>query len=191
MITLSNSRVDYSELVHALQENREGKANELLEELMYRLKDYLQVVLNADEKDAEECTQQAFLNVYEQIKKDNIREEKYIFSYMIRACRHEYFRLSKEQHRFNNPMEDHQEHLVDPAEQFENLMDKDRQKILEACLKELREKSRKFIEYFIDKPDATTKEASAHFDISGANVRTKKSRILSRLHHCFKRKWRQ
>lgn len=158
---------------------------------MHRLKDYLQVVLNADEKDAEECTQQAFLNVYEQIKKDNIREEKYIFSYMIRACRHEYFRLSKEQHRFNNPVEDYQRHLVDPAEQFQNLMDKDRQAILEACLKELRDKSRRFIEYFMDKPDATTKEAAAYFDISGANVRTKKSRILSRLHHCFKRKWRQ
>jgi len=188
---LSNSRVDYSELVYALQQNREGQANELLEELLYRLKDYLQVVLNASEQDAEECTQQAFLNVYEQIRKDNIREEKYIFSYLIRACRHEYFRLSKEQHRFNNPVEDHKEHLVDPAEQVENLMDKDRQRILEVCLDELREKSRKFIEYFIDKPDATTKEASAHFEISGANVRTKKSRILSRLHHCFKRKWRQ
>lgn len=188
---MSNSRVDYSELVFALQQNKEGQANDLLKELMYRLKDYLQVVLNASEQDAEECTQQAFLNVYEQIKKDNIREEKYIFSYLIRACRHEYFRLSKEQHRFNNPVEDHKEHLVDPAEQVENLMDKDRQRILEACLNELREKSRTFIEYFIDQPDATTKEASAHFDISGANVRTKKSRILSRLHHCFKRKWRQ
>jgi RNA polymerase sigma factor (sigma-70 family) len=188
---LSNSRVDYSELVYALQQNREGEVNDLLEELLSRLRDYLQVVLNADEKEAEECVQQAFLKVYEQIKEDNIREEKYIFSYMIRACRHEYFRFSKEQHRFNNPMEDHKEHLVDPAEQVQNLMDKDRQKILAACLKELREESRQFIEYFIDKPDATTKEASAHFDISGAYVRTKKSRIISRLHHCFKRKWRQ
>ena len=188
---MSNSRVDYSELVYALQQNEEGKANELAEEVLDRLKDYLQVVLNADEQDAEECTQQAFLNVYEQIQKDNIREEKYIFSYLIRACRHEYFRYSKEQHRFNNPMEDHEEHLVDPADQVENLMDEDRQEILEACLKELREDKRNFIEYFIDKPDATTKQAAAHFDLSGANVRTKKSRILSRLHHCFKRKWRQ
>lgn len=188
---MSNSRVDYSELVYALQQNKEGEVNDLLEELLSRLRDYLKVVLNADEKEAEECVQQAFLKVYEQIKEDNIREEKYIFSYMLRACRHEYFRFSKEQHRFNNPMEDHKEHLVDPAEQVQNLMDKDRQKILEACLKELRKKSRQFIEYFIDKPDATTKEASAHFEISGANVRTKKSRIISRLHHCFKRKWRQ
>lgn len=188
---MSNSKVDYSELVYALQQQKEGKANELLEELLSRLKDYLMVVLGADEKDAEECVQEAFVKVYEQIKKDNIQQEKYIFSYMIRACRHEYFRYSKQQHRFNNPVENHQEHLVDPAEQFQNLMDEDRQKILEACLNELRAKSRKLIEYFIDKPDATTKEASAHFDISGANVRTKKSRIISRLHHCFKRKWRQ
>ena len=188
---MSNSRVDYSELVYALRQNEEGKANELAEEVLDRLEDYLQVVLNADEQDAEECAQQAFLNVYEQIEKDNIREEKYIFSYLIRACRHEYFRYTKEQHRFNNPMDGHEEHLVDPAEQVDNLMDEDRQQILEACLKELRDDRRKFIEYFIDKPDASTKQAAAHFDLSGANVRTKKSRILSRLHHCFKRKWRQ
>lgn len=188
---MSNYRVDYSELVRALRENEKGKANELLEEVLYRLKDYLKVVLNADEAEAEECTQQVFLKVYEKIRQGDIKKEKYIFSYMIRACRHEYFRFSKEQHRFNNPVEDHREHLVDPAEQFQNLMDKDRQKILEVCLEELRDSSRKIIEYFIDKPDATTKEASADLQLSSANVRTRKSRILSRLHHCFKRKWRQ
>ncbi len=188
---MSNSRVDYSELVHALRENDKGKANELLEEVLFRLKDYLKVVLNADEQEAEECTQQVFLKVYEKIREGNIQQEEYIFSYMIKACRHEYFRLIDEQHRFSNPVEDHKEHLIDPAEQFQNLMDKDRQEILEVCLKELRESSRELIEYFIDKPDATTKEASKYLGISGANVRTRKSRILSRLHHCYKRKWRQ
>lgn len=188
---MANSRVDYSELIRALEQNKHGKANELLEEILYRLKDYLQVVIGANEKEAEECTQQAFLNVYEQIQKDNIREEKYIFSYLIKASRNEYFRMTKDQHRFSNPMEDHQKHFVDPAKQFENLMDQDRQKILEACLKELREKSRTFISYFFEKPDTTTKEASKHFGISGANARTKKSRILDRLHYCYKRKWRQ
>lgn len=161
----------------------------MLEEVLYRLKDYLKVVMNAEEGDAEEAIQQAFLNVYDQIRKDNIRDEKYIFSYMLRAARHEYIRLSKNQHKFNYLEDDHTEHLVEPAQQIENLMDQDRQRILEACLEELREKSRVFIEFFIDKPDATTKQASKHFDITGANVRTKKSRIISRLHHCFKRKW--
>jgi len=185
---LSTSRVDYSELVIALQENREGRANELLEELLPRLMDYLKVTMNASEKDAEECVHQAFLNVLEQIQQDNIKKEKYIFMYLIRACRHEYIRYAKDQHKFNYPIEDHSKHLVEPADQFENLLEEERQQILKACLKELQPKSRRFIEYFIDKPDATTKQASKHFNITGANVRTKKSRILSRLHHCVKRK---
>lgn len=188
---MSNSRLDYSELVYALQENKEGKANELLAELLPRLKDYLKVTMNADEREAEECIHQAFLNVYEQIIQDNIRKEKYIFSYLLRACRHEYIRYSKHQHRFNSPVDDNPEYLVEPADQIENLLDEDRQRILDECLKELEDKSRRFIEYFIDKPDTSTKEASKHFKISGANVRTRKSRILSRLHHCFKRKWNE
>ncbi len=187
---MSNTKkTDYSELVLALQQNKEGKASEILKEVLYRLKDYLKVVMNANEKDSEEAIQQAFLNVYEQIRKDNIKNEKYIFSYMLRAARHEYIRLTKDQHRFNYLEDYNREHLVEPAQQIENLIDQDRQLILEACLKELEEESREFIEHFIDKPDTTTKQASKHFKISGANVRTKKSRILSRLHHCFKRKW--
>lgn len=186
---MSTSRLDYSELVAALKEHKEGQANELLEELLPRLKDYLEVTMNADPRDAEECIQQAFINVYEQILQDNIRNEKYIFRYLIQACRNEYIRFYKEQHRFTSPEEEKSEHLSTPAQQVENLMDEDRQRILGECLDELREESREFIEYFIDKPDASTREVSKFFNLSGANVRTKKSRILSRLHHCFKRKW--
>ncbi len=183
-------RLDFSELVTAIQENDKAKANSILEEVMPRLKDYLKVTMNAAEQDAEECIHNAFLSVYEQILKDNIRKEKYIFSYLISACRNEYIAYSKSQHRFEStPIEDNREHLVSPAEQVENLLDQDKQRILKACLDTLEEDNRTFIRYFIDKPDATTKEASRHFDITGANVRTKKSRIISRLHHCVKRKW--
>lgn len=175
----------------ALQDNKKGKANEILKELLPRLKDYLKVTMNANEQDAEECIHQAYLRVYDQIMKDNIRKEKYIFSYLLRACRNEYIQYSKHQHRFEAPDDDSPHYLTEPPEQIENLMEEDRQRILGECLEELQEKSRRFIEYFIDKPDASTKQASKYFKISGANVRTKKSRIISRLHHCFKRKWRQ
>lgn len=187
---MNTDRLDYSELVFALQENNEGKANEILEEVLPRLKDYLKVTMNADEQEAEECTQQAFINVYEQILKENIKKEKYIFSYLIRACRNEYLSYSKNQHRFNSPVEENPQHFVEPADQIKNLLDKDKQRILEECLEMLQEDEREFIEFFIDNPDATTKEAGKKFDISGANVRTRKSRITSRLHHCFQRKWK-
>lgn len=183
------SRLDYSELVYALQENKNGKANQLLEELMPRLKDYLMVTMNATDSEAEECTHRAFLNVYEQIMQDNIRKEKYIFSYLVRACRHEFIRYTKHQHRFDSPLDDNPDFFVEPADQVTNLLDEDRQEILNECLDQLGEKARTFIEYYFSNPDATTKQASRFFEISGANVRTKKSRIISRLHDCFKSKW--
>lgn len=184
---MANGRVDYSELVEALQKGDDATAGELINELLPRLQDYLSVVMNADRGAARECVQQAFLDVFEQIRKDKIKDSKYIFSYLIKACRHEYLRYSKRQHKFNYDEESLND-LYEPEEQMSRLLDKERQRILEACLEELREKSRKFIEYFIDKPDATTEDAMKEFEISSANVRTRKSRILSRLHHCYKRK---
>ncbi len=184
---MTKNRVDYSELVDALQKGDESKSGDLINEIMPRLEDYLVVVMNAERNAARECVQQAFLDVFEQIRKDNIKESKYIFSYLIKSCRHEYLRYSKREHKFK--YEDEALNvLYEPEEQFQNLLDKERQRILEECLNELKDKSKRFIEYFIDKPDATTEEATEEFDLTSANVRTRKSRILSRLHHCYKRK---
>lgn len=184
---MTKTRVDYSELVDALQEGDDTKSGELINEILPRLEDYLVVVMNAERYAAEECVQQAFLDVFEQIRKDKIKESKYIFSYLIKSCRHEYLRYAKREHKFKYE-EDALNVLYEPEEQLQNLLDNERQRILEECLEELQPKSKRFIEYFIDKPDATTEEATEHFGLTSANVRTRKSRILSRLHHCYKRK---
>ena len=162
----------------------------MLEELVPRLREYLRVVMGADQRSAAECVQQAFLDVYEQIRKQKIRESKYIFSYLLKACRHEYLRYQKHQHRFDYE-EEAIEQILEPADQVRNLLDQERQAILSRCLDELDEESREFIVYFIDKPDTTTREASHRFKLSSANVRTKKSRITSRLHDCYQRKSQQ
>lgn len=184
---MAQLRVDYSELVEALQKGEDAKANALLSEVIPRLEDYLQVVMSAPDNAAKECVQQAFLDVFEQIRKDNIRNSEYIFSYLIKACKHEYLRYIKREHKFDYSEESFNV-VYEPEEQFERLLEKDRQRILAECLNELRKKSREFIEYFMDKPTASTDEAVDKFDISNANVRTRKHRILSRLHHCYKRK---
>ena len=190
---MASTRVDYSEIVSALQENREGEVSDLLNELMFRLRDYLQVVLNATEAEAEECTQDAFLIVYKKIMADEIEKEKQIFSYFLQVCRNEYFRMMKDRWKQETDaieeMQNYERHLVEPEKQMEKLQDEDRQKILQVCLENLKKKSREFIEYLMDNPDTTTREASDHFGMSEANVRTKKSRLLDRLHYCFKRKW--
>lgn len=181
------ARFNYSELVDALQDGDRDTANSVLSEVMPRLVDYLEVVMNADKRTAKECVQQACLDVFEQIHKDKIRNSKYIFSYLIKSVRNEYIRYTKYQHRFSYS-EDSLDHIVEPEQQFENLVEEDRQRILKECLEELGKKNKRFILYIFEYPDATTKALSKQFKLSEANVRTKKSRIISRLHDCYKLK---
>ena len=79
-------------------------------------------------------------------------------------------------------------HQAKPADQIQSLIDDERMAILESCMEQLDPDDRKLISYMLANPDATTKQISGKFGLSGANVRTKKSRLTHRLHHCFKRK---
>jgi RNA polymerase sigma factor (sigma-70 family) len=180
-------RVDYSELVVALQDGDDPTANRLLKEVMPRLVEYLRVVMKADENVAKECAQQAFTDVYERIQEDKIKEDKYIFSYLMTASRNEYLKYYKYQHRFDVDSDEAYEQ-AEPAEQIRSLIDKERMNILERCLDELERSSRSFIRYIMEYPDKSTREYADHFGISGANVRTKKSRIINALHYCYRRK---
>lgn len=180
-------RVDYSDLVDALMDGDEESSNRLLKEVMPRLIDYLQVVMNATLQEAEECAHQAFADVFERIRKGKINENKYIFSYLITTSRNQYLHYKKTQHRFDMDPEEGI-HQAKPADQIQSLIDDERMAILESCMEQLDPDDRKLISYMLANPDATTKQISGKFGLSGANVRTKKSRLTHRLHHCFKRK---
>jgi len=187
MSTAKKQRVDYAELVDSLENDDRRKADQLLEEVFPRLVEYLQITMGAKVLTAEECVQQAISDVYEQVKKGNIRERNYILSYLMTACRNEYIKYKKKEGRFVYD-EDVFRHVSEPAEQIESLIDEDRKKILYECLNELDEESRKFMLYFIKNPDTTTKKAANHFQLTGANVRTRKSRLTQKLHQAYKRK---
>lgn len=184
---MSNRKVDYSELVTAVQEGDKKKTNQLVKELLPRLKDYLNVVMNADENTAEECVHQAFEEVFRRIREDKIKNPKYIFSYLLKSCRHKYLHYDKRIRSMDWSIDEEPDYLVRSADQYKQLIDEERKSILKLCLQKLDEKARDFITYFLDKPEISTYQASKHFNISKANVRTKKSRILSRLSDCFKR----
>jgi RNA polymerase sigma factor (sigma-70 family) len=180
-------RVDYSDLVDALLDGDEESSNRLLREVMPRLIDYLQVVMSATRQEAEECAHQAFADVFERIRKGKIKESKYIFSYLITTSRNQFIHHKKTQHRFDMDP-DEGIHQVEPADQIKSLIEEERMAILESCMEQLDPDDRKLISYMLANPDATTKQISGKFGLSGANVRTKKSRLTHRLHHCFKRK---
>ena len=180
------ARVDYSELVEAIQNGDDVTANNLLQELIPRIVDYLVVTMNADRNEARECTQEVFTEVYDRIRKDKIREHKYIFRYITFSVKNEYIRYKKYQHRFTAPEEAYDQ--AEPAEQIRNLIDEERMRHLEDCMYELDKESRSLIQYMLKHPDKSSKEYAHHFNISSGNVRIRKSRILNILHHCYKRK---
>jgi RNA polymerase sigma factor (sigma-70 family) len=179
------SRVDYSSLVSYLQMQKTRKANELLEEVIPKLVDYLKVTMGADENTAKECVQQAFLNVYERILDDKIRDPKTILSYFMQTSRNELLNLQASRKRYSN-YEIPEEDMVEPAEQIDRLVDEERAHALKVCLTQLDVESREFISYFLENPGVSSKQASVQFNMTEGNVRTKKSRITKQLHNMYR-----
>lgn len=180
-------RLDYSELVISLLNGEQRRADKLMQELIPKLEDYLRVVMGANKEAAEECAQQAFMNVYEHIMANKIKVPKYILSYLLRSCKNEYIRYQNNEKRYVSSDDTFNE-MAEPASQVQRLMDDERKQLLKECLDDLDCESREFITYFLTNPDATTKEASRHFNLSGGNVRTKKSRLTKQLHEAYKLK---
>jgi len=180
-------RLDYSELVISLLNGEQRRAEKLMEELIPKLEEYLRVVMGANKQAAEECAQQAFMNVYEHIMANKIKVPKYILSYLLRACKNEYIRYQNNEKRYLNS-DDTFHQMVEPAKQIESLVDEERKALLKECLSELDPESREFISFFLKNPDASTKDASKHFNLTGGNVRTKKSRLTKQLHKAYKQK---
>ena len=153
---------------------------------MPRLIDYLMIRMGANRYDAEECVHHVFEDVYIKILDEKILNEKLIFKYLINSARNQYLKVIRYDQR--NVWDDDEMHnIVEPASQFDNLLDQDRQRVLRNCLDKLDEKSRDFISFFLINPDVSNQEVAKRFGISHANVRTRKSRLLHALNKCFKK----
>jgi RNA polymerase sigma factor (sigma-70 family) len=186
---VSPYKVNYSELVTALQDNNYKQANELLKKLQPDLQIYLRTVLDADIQEAEEAIQRAMAKIIEKILNDQIHNKKYIYKYLLRTCRNECILLRKDAASYVLDSKYIQEMSITPAEQINNLLDEEHQRILKSCLDELPEDLRNFISYIIEYPGVTSPALSERFDITPVNARVKKSRIINILIRCVERKW--
>ncbi len=155
--------------------------------ILPKLADYLRATVRAAPSMAEECAQQALTNVYERILAGHFESDVNIVGYLMTSSRNEYFRLLRRETREGGAALEEQL-MVSPAEQYQELVDAERERILTECLQQLDEASRGFIEFYMSRPDASYLVVSREFNLSPANVRVRKSRILQRLHECFRRK---
>ncbi|MFU8813204.1 MAG: RNA polymerase sigma factor [Balneolaceae bacterium] len=168
-------------LVEDIQNGKHDVVNRTLKKILPNVETYLTVRFGASPEAAKECTQQAFLNVYEQILQDNIKNTRSIYAYIVRASRNEYIRQNRRHKKFIDENADVTD-LWSHASQMERLVDKERQQILHECLEEMDDDARELICYFFEKPGVSSKDASQHFNSTSACLRTRKSRAMRELH---------
>lgn len=174
----------YSELVTATLEDDQPRLNAILDELFPVLTHYLVGTMNASRADAEDCAQQALLNILEKIKQHKIRDAESVFSYLLKTCRNNYLRMTREKNRLI-PVEEFT-YLTEPDEPLQQLIYSEEINILEECLSTLSAIHRSFISYFFEYPDIKSSQVAEVFDLTIAGVWSKKHRIIQKLIKCVK-----
>lgn len=178
--------MDYSDLVTAIREDNTAKINEHLETLIPRLKRFLQVHMNASKLEAQDCAQEALLLSLEKIKEDKLEKPERVFSYLLTTCRNTYLKMNRQNKEYyyeDLPSTRHRK-----PRQLKNLMDKEREKLLQWCIQQLKKEYQKFIKYWFDHPDYEAKKVAEHFNLSTSNTWTRKHRIIKKLNHCYQKK---
>lgn len=178
--------MEYSKLSKALQDGDDVQANKILQDLTARLIRFLQIHMRAQKTDAQDCVQQSLELALDVIRKDKLNDPEKMLTYLMITCKNIYLKELEKKREVNY---DHvpNHHFHEPN-QFKSLVDKERKKILIHCLSKLKERYRRFIDYWFDHPDADAGMAAAHFDISINSAWTRKHRILRLLNECFQKK---
>lgn len=178
--------MEYSDLAEAIKENDSARVDELMKKLVPRLKRFLGVHMNASKPDAEDCAQETVLVCLEVIKEDKLRDPEKVLTYLLTSCRNNYLKMQnkhKEERYEEVPDERHS-----PAGQLINLLDKERKRLLEWCLKQLKQEYQTFMEYWFRHPGAEAEKVAAHFNLSVSNTWTRKHRIINKLNECYQKK---
>ncbi len=182
--------IDLSDLVVAIQSHEQDRINDVLRYVVPILVDYLQVRFQASLPDAEDSVHTALADIIEHVRDEGVRNEQLFYVYILRSVKHEYLKIVRREKRYTKSSLDNVT-LKHQAEQFDRILDDERQRLLRECLGQLNEESRGFIEYFMNHPDLSNQEIADKLDLSHSNVRVKKMRIIRILHECYKRKSNQ
>jgi len=178
--------MDYTKFVNAIKEGPSSELSSLYSETFDTLCSYLRTTMRASIPDAEDCAQHALVKTVERIQDNAIREPDSIYSYLIQSAKNRYLRIRYEQNRSN--YQENIEEYIPIEEQVDLLTSNEEQEALERCLDQLPSASRKFINYWMEYPDARADDVASDFDISINNVWIRKHRIIKKLSECIQLK---
>jgi DNA-directed RNA polymerase specialized sigma24 family protein len=176
--------MDYSDLVYAIKNGDQRKADKLIAEAIPILKKYLISKLGATPENAEDSVQRMFEYIIPKIRNGEINSPSGLLSYMLTGSRHSYYKTVR-----NFDSEDMDvlcEELVAPAEQAQQLISTEYEAVLKNCINKMRHHYRDLLVFLFEYPDADPEDIAEYFDISIGNAWARKHRALQQLSECVK-----
>lgn len=177
--------MDYPKFVTAVINNDRSSLNEFSTVLTKVLVKFLLVRLDASIEDAKDSAHNAILYAIEKIKNKELENPDVIINYLFTTAKHDYLKLQNKQKE--SYFSDIPTHHSEEGDQLKNLLNKERQKVLEYCIKKLKPKQLTYISYWFNNPGADTTLVAERFKISINNAWTKKHRIIQVLKECVKK----
>lgn len=178
--------MDYSKFVFAIQENNQAIIKEYVPIIISVLIKFLKVRLHATHHDAEDVAQNTIINVTEKIKSNELINPDSVIYYLFTTAKNEYYKFLRSIKEGN--YEEMPENFSEEGDQLINILNKEKQKILAGCLKNLKSNYKNYITYWFDNPRIEAKVVAKHFGISVNNAWTKKHRIINLLKECVEKR---
>lgn len=175
------------EIVRAILQDDHPVLDAFTRAILPQIREYLSITVRSNAYLAEECAQQALFAMIDRVKSGHYDESTNVIGYLMISARNEFFKTVKKEMREGGMVLEEQ-YMTDPAEQYKRLVDQEREDILRKCMELLDAPNRAFIQYYLEQPDASYLTVSKLFKISPVLVRVRKSRLLARLHACYKKK---
>lgn len=186
---MDQEKISSETFYELVRSSETSSINKVSGKLIERMALYLTAVLGADGDSAKDCAQQAYEKVYVKIVNNSISDVDDIFGYLIRSARNEYLmKLRKE--KFEVPSE-HQYFSgirgTTGEEVYQNLYSEEREKLLEYCIKQLKKSKQNFFIKVLKHINEQDKEVAEKLEMSHANFRTRKSRVIDALRDCVEK----
>ncbi|HCD51645.1 MAG TPA: sigma-70 family RNA polymerase sigma factor [Balneolaceae bacterium] len=178
--------MDYSEFVAAVEKNDRVVLARLTPIIISVLIKYLKVRLHAGHEDAQDCAQNALLGTIEQIRAGQVENPDTIIYYLFTSARNEFITLLRK-HK-EESYEEVPDSYKQDGDQLKNLLEEERQVVLEKCMNELRPDYKEYISYWFRHAGDEAAAVAKHFKISVNNAWTKKHRIIKMLKECCRKK---
>lgn len=177
--------MDYPKFVTAVINNDREALNEFSIVLTKILIKFLLVRMDASLEDAKDSSQNSILYAIEKIKNNELQNPDVIINYLFTTAKHDYLKHQNKQKETNYT--EIPDHYSEEGDQLTNLLDNERQKVLEHCITKLKPKQLTYITFWFNNPGSDTAFVAERFKISINNAWTKKHRIIQVLKDCVEK----